>query len=532
MKKVMIVDDNHISVEGIYKNIDWATLGAEVCEMQYDGAAALEVLDSTAIDLIISDIVMPGFTGLDLARKALQKNPFVKIILISAFDKFEYAKQAIRIGAYDYVEKPLDYNYLGEKVKNAITLIEKEQSNLKILENSRPAMIDSFFASLIHSYSDEAKYNLSNYPNYLHLDLNCHFYVVISINIENAAAVKSSLGIQKYHLELTNLHNYLEELFESLNLHYILNDLHGLTCILGHNYSNQVYFQKMLYNIITDVEEHYQDNLLSINMGIGNIIKYLWDMNQSYLGAIRALESRFFFPQQHIFDARDSMGSNLSAKLFSVDKEEQLIQSICKKDTAQITNWIKQFSEEILENYQTRNLLFIRIYSVLGRILKFLYEMDIDSTDIEKDIIQVYSKMDSFTTSVEIFRWLDTICQNVCKKLSDSVQTYHKQICDTVLKYIKKHYDKNELCLNDIADYVNVSPSHLSVIYKKCTGQNITDIITSVRIDAACQMLLHSGLSLKEISEKIGYTNQYYFSSCFKKKMGQSPSEYRNRVKG
>lgn len=531
MKKVMLVDDNHISVEGILRNIDWAALGAEVTHMLYDGTAALEILDSVSFDLIISDIVMPGYTGLDLAGKALKLNPFVKIILISAFDKFEYAKQALRIGAYDYVEKPLDYTYLTEKIRNAFALLENEQTNLEILENSRPAMVDSFFTSLIHSYSDEARYNLSNYQDYLHLDLNCHFYAVIAIDIENSASVKSSLGIQKYQLELTNLHNYLNELFKPLNLHYILKDLHGLTCILGHNYSNQVHFQKLIYNVITEVEQHYQDNLLSVNIGIGNLIKYLWDMNLSYNSARRALEYRFFFPQQHIFDARDTMGSDMSAKLFSNDKEEQLIHFICKKDTAGINNWIKLLSEEILENYQTRNFLFIRIYSILGRILKFLYEMDIDSSDIKKDIISVYSKMESYTTSDEIFQWLYTICLKVCTKLSDSVQTYHKQVCDSVLTYIKQHYVQNELCLNDIADYVNISPSHLSVLYKKSTGQTISDTITTVRIDTACQMLLHSGLSLKEISEKTGYTNQYYFSSCFKKKTGQSPSEYRSRLK-
>lgn len=528
MIKVMLVDDNHISVEGILKNIDWASLGAEVVQIQYDGSSALEILDFSSLDLIISDIVMPGFSGLDLATKALKMNPFVKIILISAFDKFEYAKQAIRIGAYDYVEKPLDYDYLSEKIRNAIALIKKEQTNLEILENSRPAMIDSFFTSLIHSHSDEARYNLSNYPNYLQLDLNCHFYGVIAVDIENAASVKASLGIRKYHLELTGLHNYLNELFEPLNLHYILNDLHGLTCILGHNYSSQIYFQKLLYNITTDVEEHYRDNLLSVDIGIGKIIKYLWDMNHSYNSAKKALEYRFFFPQQHIFDARDAIGSNFSARLFSNDREEKLIYLICKKDTKEINNWIKQFSSEILENYQTKNLLFIQIYSVLGRILKFLYEMDIDSADIEKDIISVYSRLESYTTSEEIFHWLYKTCLKVCTKLSDSVQTYHRQVCDSVLNYIRQHYAHNELCLNDIADHVNISPSHLSVLYKKNTGQNISDTITAVRIEAACQLLLNTGFSLKEISEKTGYTNQYYFSSCFKKKIGSSPSEYRN----
>ncbi len=527
MKKVMIVDDNHLSVEGIYKNINWKALDTEVVQLQYDGLSALTVLDTEHIDLIISDIEMPGLTGLEMARCAIQKNPFIKIILISAFDKFEYAKQAVRLGAYDYVEKPLDYVYLTEKIRNALVLIDKELHNLELLNKSRPAMIENFFTDLIHSSSDEAKYNLSNYPGYLNLKLDCHFYSIVVFDIENAVEVKSQLGIQEYHIQLMNLYDYIRELCEPFNLSYILNDLNGLVCILGHNYSNKVYFQKEIYNIITSTWEHNQDKLLNINIGIGTVIKYLWDMNVSYESAKHALEYRFFFPQQNIFDARDSIGDSLSANLFSGNKEEQLIQLICKKDSKEISKWIENFSAQLLENYQTKNLLFIRVYSILGRILKFLYEMDVNSSDIEKEIIQVYSKLDTFTTSREIFHWLDKICQTTCLKLEDSVKTYHGQMCESVLGYIKQHYENTELCLNEIADFVNVSPAHLSALYKKSTGQNISDIITTVRIEAACQLLNQTSMSLKEISKKIGYTNQYYFSSCFKKKIGQTPSGYR-----
>ncbi len=529
MKKVMLVDDNHISLEGIYKNINWAELEAEVVQFQYDGLSALEVLNTEHIDLIISDVEMPGLTGLEMARSAIQKNPVIKIILISAYDKFEYAKQAVRIGAYDYIEKPIDYAYLTQKIRNALTLINKEMHNLELLDESRPAMIENFFTELIHSYSDEAKYNLSRYPDYLNLDLECHYYTVVVVDIENAEEMKSQLGIQEYHIHLMNLQDFIRELCGSLNLSYILNDLHGLICILGHNYSNKVYFQKEVYNIITSTWEHYQDKLLNINIGIGNAIKYLWNMNTSYESAKHALEYRFFFPQQNIFDARDSLRDSLSANLFSGNKEEQLVRLICKKDNKEISKWIEAFSGEVLENYQTKNLLFIRVYSILGRILKFLYEMGVNSSDIEKEMIQVYSRLDSFTTSQEIFHWLDKICQTACTKLEDSVKTYHGQMCEAVLGYIRQHYDNSELCLNEVADFVNVSPAHLSALYKKSTGQNISDTITTVRIEAACQLLLHTSMSLKEISKKTGYTNQYYFSSCFKKKTGQTPSDYRKQ---
>ena len=110
----MIIDDNHISVDGICHNIDWSDLNAEVACKAYDGQQALDYLQNNMVDLIISDIEMPQLDGLSIAQNALKINSSIKIILISAFDKFEYAKQAIRLGAFDYIEKPLDYAYLEE----------------------------------------------------------------------------------------------------------------------------------------------------------------------------------------------------------------------------------------------------------------------------------------------------------------------------------------------------------------------------------------------------------------------------------
>ncbi len=116
MKKIMLVDDNSISVEGIYKNIDWPSLDAQVVHMEYSGLSAIESLKGESVDVIISDIEMPDLDGITMSKLALSCNPYIKIILISAYDKFEYAKRAIRIGVYDYIEKPIDYGYLYDKL--------------------------------------------------------------------------------------------------------------------------------------------------------------------------------------------------------------------------------------------------------------------------------------------------------------------------------------------------------------------------------------------------------------------------------
>ena len=185
------------------------------------------------------------------------------------------------------------------------------------------------------------------------------------------------------------------------------------------------------------------------------------------------------------------------------------------------------YFQNLLGQVQDKNLVFIRIYSLLGRILKFLYEMNLDTRDLEREIIQVYTRFDSFRTYEQFVKWMTQLCASVCEKMDSSLQNYHNQIYTMALGYIRENFETNTLCLNDIARHANISPAYLSSMFKKVSGQSISDTITALRIESACHYLESTSLSLKEISTKCGYTNQYYFSNSFKKKLGMSPSAYR-----
>lgn len=144
-----------------------------------------------------------------------------------------------------------------------------------------------------------------------------------------------------------------------------------------------------------------------------------------------------------------------------------------------------------------------------------------------EEIIQVYTRFDSFRTYEQFVKWLTQLCASVCEKMDSSLQNYHNQIYTMALGYIRENFETNTLCLNDIARHANISPAYLSSLFKKVSGQSISDTITALRIESACHYLESTSLSLKEISTKCGYTNQYYFSNSFKKKLGMSPSAYR-----
>lgn len=528
MYKIMIIDDNHISVDGICHNINWSALNSEVIYKAYDGQQALDFLLNNTVDLIISDIEMPQLNGLSLAQNALKINSSIKIILISAFDKFEYAKQAIRLGAFDYIEKPLDYSYLEKIIHNALDMLDKEQRNLEILKKSRPIMVDNFFHKLILSSSDEARFTLADYTDYLQLKYDYHCFQAIVIRIQNASEIKDNYGIEEYHIKLMSLSDTIEDLFrDNFYLVHTLTTFDEIVLLIGHNYPNQKSFYNISYELLEKLIHLYKNNFFELNIGIGSIVKYLWSLSVSYSNALKSLEYRFFFPQKNIFTLSDTSDKDYSVELYDISGTEELIQFLCKNDLDGIEQWIRTFSEDLINNFKSKQLIFLRIYQLLGYLLKFLCDMGMNINDMEKDIIITYQHFDSFATNTEIFQWLLSLCQTISNRINLSTQSHQEHVCAATIDYISQHYQDNTLCLNDIADNVNISPAHLSALFKKHRQQNISDVITDIRIEAACNLLKNTNLSLKEISSKVGYSNQYYFSSCFKKKTGKTPSSYR-----
>lgn len=531
MRKVIIVDDNHLSVEGIYKNIDWESLDSQVVYMFYDSQSVIDAVKSTKVDLIISDIEMPIISGLEMSKQILKFNSNIKIILISAFDKFEYAREAIRVGVYDYIEKPIDYNYLSTIINNAFVQLEKEKRNLKLLNESRPLMINKFFSELIHLNSDDAKYNLSKYPDYLNIDLNLKYFVILNFRITNSKIVKNDFGIEKYHISLIDLSDYIKSIFSEFHLYHLLNERDDIITIIGGNYPNKNYLLNKIHDILNSFIENYKSKIFELNIGIGTVINFAWDMKISYDNSCQALEYNFFFPQKNIFDIHDIVRKNNEANsIYLCNKEDKLIQLIYKKDLTSIKNWIQDFYEEILVNCDNKYLIFNNIYSILSNVLKLLYNMSINTKDIENIIVNTYSNLSTICNSSEIINWLFDILKLICHKLDESMKNQHEYLCNNVITYINDNYSKKDLSLNEIALHVNVSPAYLSTLFKKQIGENISTVITNIRIENACKLLENTNLSLKEISEKVGYVNQYYFSSCFKKKMNKNPSIYRQEI--
>ena len=371
MKKVILADDNYIVSEGIKMNVEWNRLEAEVVFTAQNGQEVLEYMKVNGVDLIITDIEMPNIDGITLSREAMKLNPHVKIILISAYDKFEYAKQAVRLGVCDYIEKPIDYIFLCEKIKNAFDAIDREQRNLSILKESRQLMVTKFFQDLLYYSPEKLSENFEKYIEYLELKTDYSNFNIIKLEIESDSLLGESDGVLTYQMEILNLSDIFMTKCEVFDSVHCIQDLNNLIFIIAQNSRTPAHFQYVIHKVVSAFMDSCRNSVLNVSIGIGTVVDSLWKLHVSYENACHALKYRFFYPHKNIFDALEATGKEFSLLSFSDSSEEELISLLCKKDSEAIKDWLEKFFKNLSMKYENKNLMFIRIYSLLGTILKF-----------------------------------------------------------------------------------------------------------------------------------------------------------------
>lgn len=526
-KHALLIDDNILLTEALKQNINWNSLDTVVTHILHDALQVQDILNCEHVDIIISDIRMPGLSGLEMARQVLSQYPNIKIILISAYEDFQYVQEAIRLGAFDYIEKPIDEAYLYQILEKACVQIDLDKKIQQQLNASKPAMKEKFFHDILRRSAGDAIYHYKEYPGFLDISIDNKYHLCIYIKISNSGKLKAQFGLEKYYLDLLTLENSIHEAFSGFPLCYLMHNGSSLILILGRSFSDTEVFMNM---VDQKLRKYFSQPVrFSLTIGVGTPVTSFWNLRQSYESARLALDYRFFLPEENMFYYQDIPKETFTPDINLESKSSILINFICKNQKDELKGFINELYDEYLELHINKNSLFFSIFDIAGKLLGFLYKMGVEPSSLDPELLRNCGDPRHFSTSRELFDWLYSLCSMACDKLDSSVSHYQKRLAAMVDHYILEHYSEQELGLNQLAAHVNVSPNHLSATYKKITGRNIIDAIGDARISNARKLLLNSTLTMKEISEKTGFSNQYYFSACFKKITGHSPSTYRSK---
>ena len=540
MLKIFLAEDEVIVRETIKRMIPWENLGFELVGEAADGEMALPLLLRQKPDLLITDIKMPFMDGLTLAKVAKKEIPGLKVVILSGYDDFNYAKQAINIGVEDYLLKPITKNALIERLTEIRSRYEHEKTQKEYYEKFHREMqayeknsSRDFFEALVSGSMDMMEtYRRSEK---LGLDIVAEAYnvLIFTMNCEEDFSGQRE-GYSEWEAESLEL---LEEFFSEntsamlfrCNIFSYGVLIKGQKETIGENTRSCV---SEIQRILDRKEQKRQWFVAA-----GEPVERLSQIQKSYYSASRAFSQRYLYDENILYyDEMASMEKKNvteddSTYLQKVDVNALnpvILQKFLSNGLLEETeNFVKDYfyaiGQEPLESLVFRNYVTL---NVRFSVMSFLKEIGCDTRTLEQEDTEDVLSESSKSLENAIAYAKKIISQAIALRDQNSGNK-NRSILKTAVDFIDSHYMEEDMSLNKAANAANVSANHFSALFSQNMGQTFIEYLTNLRMNKAKEYLRCTSMRSSEIAGEIGYKDAHYFSYLFKKTQGMTPSDYR-----
>lgn len=530
MYKVLLVDDEILVREAISAKIQWGQLGFELVGDCENGKDAIEFLEETPVDVVLTDIYMPYIDGMALSKYIYENMPWTTTIIFSGYGDFDYAKQAIQYKVAEYILKPVTAKELSEvltRIKGKLDGERRQEEKLdeltKVYHNytKNEALIVSRILSRLVMGTQAVETSLQELGEF-GISVKGLVYRVATIDIDVYS------GLYEIDDELKKESALMSFVVENISSEIVNNHKAGLAyrdsdnrvCILF--FSNEQRESVPEANAICgEIKDTvYQAMKLSVSMGIGIAVNKLEDLSKSYDSAAKILKYRYTKGSGIIFDCEDLRPVENPMELERNLKE--ISSAVRGRDEELLTDILNHIEERIKTGYVTRS----RTVAYLQQILRIIYET-VKETDegfeLHDSNVSGIAEARSLTEAMKLVR---ACADEGMQAVSAAGYSSGERQAIMAMDYIKENYSDPDLGLNQICNYLSISTSRFSSIFKEATGKTFTEVLTNVRMEKAKQLLRHTSLRNYEIAEKVGFSDPHYFSIAFKKMTGKTPKEY------
>jgi len=537
MKKysVLLVDDEEDVVEAIVQKIDWDRLGYSLAGYAKNGLEALEIAEEKPIDVVLTDIKMPYMDGLTLSHRLKELYPSIKIIIFSGFDEFEYAKEAIRLEAEEYMLKPVDAGELSrvfQKVHEALDQEFDEKQSIHRLKNyyleSLPILQESLYTSLIEGTlpQQDLESTLLDYQ----ISLPGKYYAVVilhnslSLSPEGINPLLITMSIRKLAEER------LQKNWRPCFLTY-----------LGHTlFIAQMDKESDSLKLTDDCEilcrmaRHICK--ATVTAGIGKTVSNLMDLPLSYLGARDAVAYRVLYGRGKAI-AISEIGlegkeeHKVNKEIIDEERLLDIYRSIRMSSEEELDKSIDLYIENSrLESPSLQEYHFF-LMDLVTNMHKFLLANQVDTGLIFPKEEDVYQKVQQFSLA-ELSQWMKEICKKMQIIIQEMRSDKTKSFVKKAVEHVHSHYMDKDLTVEALSQELHVSAAYFSTVFKRETGKSFINYLTDYRMEKALRLLMEEEEKTYIIAEAVGYSDPNYFSYAFKKKFGMSPSKYKSNSKG
>ena len=555
MIKVFLVEDEYAIREGIKKSVDWEKDGFELVGEAGDGEVAFPKILKSKPDILITDIRMPFMDGLELSKLVKKELPGIRIVVLSGYDDFNYAKEAISIGVEEYILKPVSGDNLMKELKRiAETIISERQEEevrqkyLKEREEIRVLAQQKFLHDIIDGrLSIQTSLDTGRE---LGIDITAAYYSTTLMQIFPRNI--SSIEIDEYSGVKEEIYSQIKNRYSDLENVYLYQQVGDVLCFLEKADSADEMHSNITRRIesIAELMENYPEMLYFIS--VGKPVERIRDVNISYADASKKFAERYMLEESYVFyedmegtsrikeDIRaerlESRESINDLDIQSIDVSivaKKSIYSFMKQGTiAEIDDLVEEYfssmGEEAVESVMLRQ--YVLVESLLSAIA-LLESVGLSREDASQILGELTDPV-RYNTSVEAAReYVRSLLHVMIEYRNQLSDKKYSGIIGKAKKYIQENYQNEEMSLQSVASNVNVSSNHFSAIFRKETGETFIDYLTEVRMEKAKDLLVSTSMKTSEVGYEVGYRDPHYFSYIFKKTQGVSPKEYRKARK-
>lgn len=534
--KVFLVEDEVIIRSGVKKSINWEQEGYEFVGEASDGELAYPMILKEKPDILITDIRMPFMDGLELSRLVKKELPDIKILILSGYDEFEYAKKAIKIGVTEYLLKPISAAKLTEVLNAVAETIRQENEEKNLLETYFAEMRENterdkmrLFEKLLMGDLSMGEILEAGERFGMNLGASCYKIVLFKIlaNLENHV----------YAEQMVDACSSVEQAASMMEGVYVFQrGVEGWAFLLtAQDEKSMEESAKILYQNLKQAMKNYTQ--LEYFGGIGSTVPRIRSLKQSFREADRAFAARFVEEANQIISQKEFEKSQMEEGLkmqgvVQIGKSREVLQKFLSNGTREE---VKAFSDAYISRIEEENIrsTMVRQYVVIDVcivILSFCERIS-SANRLQEEAEELQKMMQKIHSLSEIKKYVVRLLNEAIELRDAESGRRYSDLIAAAKKEIENHYMTEEISLNTVAISVGMSPSYFSSIFSKEAGKTFVEYLTEVRIEKAKEFLMCSSMKTSEIGYEVGYKDPHYFSYIFKKVQGCSPKEYRARGK-
>lgn len=535
---VLLVDDKESVVMGILKHVPWKELGVNQLEIAFDGIEALEKNASFQADLVITDIKMPNMSGIELMSQLKKEQRPIRFIVLSGYDEFDYAKQAISLGASEYLLKPVDIKELTRVIQKELSSIHKELEldNQRLqfqrkMQVSLPALRQQYLTEMV-LFRDHRHLRLQDKWDFAEIPVKASHIGLLVFSIDRFAEI-SQQPVQEVELTRFIAENIIQDCVASWdNGVAFFSEWGRLTLLVNYDPGEREKEVKLKLLYFADYcrTSIEQNSKMTVTVGQSSLCPDLTALPDAYQQACEAIEHMSFFGMNQVVHYEDLSRFRLQRGGYPLQAEHELMSLVRRGQTELVPQAVTDFFERLLNNESSPQETRLSCVQLAAVLYRQLLDMDIQAGSSE-GFSRTWLESFEDTSLTELRIRVLELCKAAAQQVKERIQVGTKNITKQAKQYVEEHL-LEAITLSAVADHIGISPNYLSSLFKKETGSTFVEFITDRKLAQAKQWLADPHIPIYEVSERLGYHDRRYFREIFKKKTGMTPSGYRDHLLG